>query len=124
MKKLILISALLLSGCDSIKDIRLLCDCNFQRIDGEKRDCYSVRGDVNNKSLVINDLKKTFIWDGQYQSYTVWNKNIIKHRIQSGVDFKEHRLDRVNLAFTYSYRLKSMSSVHTTSYLCRVVDGV
>ena len=139
MKKLILISALLLSGCDQINDTRLICDCDFRidsREDGyivgdiTKTMCYSERYDVNS-TLVINELKKKFVWDGVElnKSGTSWNDDSISWSSKTDSSYKWLRFNRINLVFTYtdSWQSKNDSdtwATRTTTYACKVVDGV
>jgi hypothetical protein len=143
MKKLILISALLLSGCDQINDTRLICDCDFRidsREDGyivgdiSKTMCYSERYDVNS-TLVINELKKKFVWDGVElnksgtSSGTSWSDDSISWESKTDSSYKWLRFNRINLVFTKTDSWKSNSDSDTwinttTTYACRVVDGV
>ena len=135
MKKLILISALLLSGCDPINDTRLICDCDFTtdstENNGFKTMCYSERYDVNNNTLVINELNKKFVWDGVKlnKSGTSWNDDSISWSSKTDSSYKWLRFNRINLVFTDtdSWQINPDSYTwitKTTTYACRVVDGV
>ena len=134
MKKLILISALLLIGCDQIEDTRLICDCDFTQNSKEgnaQTMCYSTTYDVNNKTLVINDLKKKFVWDGVVlDDYgTKWSDDSITWKNDNETSYKWLKFNRINLVFTKtdSYQTNNGSDTwrtRTTTYACRIVDGV
>ena len=135
MKKILLISVLLLTGCDQINDTRLICDCVFtndtRENNGYKTTCYSERYDVNNNTLVINELKKKFVWNGvTLDEYGIsWSDDSISWKSTTDSSYKWLSFYRINLVFTETDSLQSNNdsdtwTTKTTTYACKVVDGV
>ncbi len=130
------VSAILLTGCDQITDTRLVCDCDFtqdnRENNGSKTMCYSEQYDVNNNTLVFNELKKKFVWDGVVlDDYgTKWTDDSISWSFEDDTFYTWLRFNRINLIFTKtdSHKIKESPSdawrTKTITYACRIVDGV
>ena len=138
MKKLILISALLLiaSGCGNHPDTRLSCECIEQVIGETENECN------DSISIVINDKKKTFtINNEEYRTYKdpdtasifKWEldfgDNKITHRTtlpEAGGGFQtEYReLDRITLVYVFHVIRKQAKNNYLATYQCKVVEGV
>jgi len=112
------VSAILLTGCDQITDTRLVCDCDFtqdnRENNGSKTMCYSEQYDVNNNTLVFNELKKKFVWDGVVlDDYgTKWTDDSISWSFEDDTFYTWLRFNRINLIFTKtdSHKIKESPS--------------
>tara|TARA_A100001015_G_C14823626_1_gene645775 strand:+ start:94 stop:507 length:414 start_codon:yes stop_codon:yes gene_type:complete len=137
MKHLLIILALFLVSCSFEQDTRLICDCDYVQENYQKFQCYSEAYDVDNNSLIFNESKKKFVWNGfelsiypdQFMEFT---KDSIAYRFETESEKTYNRLDRTNLVYFESkVRLDKIvddrpvwKPSKNTYYQCRVVEGV
>ena len=141
MKKLFLLTlTLFLFGCDPVEqDTRLLCDCDYVYSDFERSECDSSVYDMNNKSLVFNESKNKFAFDGFNfpDGYLEFSTDKIIFNFKGENLMQYNVLDRISLVYSDSdQRLNRIFTDNdgnetpfwkpsvTTFYNCRVTDGV
>lgn len=138
---LVIIFLIILSSCASEQDTRLVCDCDYIKIDNQKIMC-SDSYNFDNNSLVFNESKKKFVWNSRNVSggpdwFMEFNKDTISYRFNTELKKTYKRFDRVNLV--YSEHIQKVDKFivkdkfdrtpiwkpgESTFYKCRVVDGV
>ena len=129
-------SVLLLVGCSQEQDTRLVCDCDYERYSGISPidECPSTS---NNNSLVFNESKKKFIWNGvpislSPDQFMEFNKDSISYWFDTKFEKIYISFDRTNLVYVKSIRkfnkiigeTRAFYPPRNTFYQCRVVDGV
>lgn len=116
-----------LSSCSvEEKDTRLICDCNYIVEEYEETACYSDSYELDNNSLVFNESKKKFTWNGSSITFSTDEISFYEDIIL--VDYKDDMgryfktFDRVNLVYEEIAYTKLFDL--TKVYQCRVVEGV
>ena len=115
MKKLFLLTlTLFLFGCDPVEqDTRLICDCDyvFVRSDMKKSECDSAVESMNNNSLVFNESKNKFAFDGRnYNGPSVnlrFSTDEITLSYQSDITQEVLIFDRVSLVLSESSQINN-----------------
>ena len=121
-------------GCAMEEDTRLICDCDYTVVAENELICF---GEIHaySKSLVFNESKKKFTWDGfnlRDGGILIFEDDKITFQYQDENQQIYKLFDRVNLRFKESNQsfekkvqgtnfYKNPKTIH---YQCRVVEGV
>ena len=128
-----------LIGCSVEEDSRLICDC--VKVTFQAGGTYSVcmdyggenAGNYSNKSLVFNQSKNLFIFNGvtMGEMFTSIEDNFISYSFEGDTQKTTRTFDRVNLTLVevlqdrdYSFEHKVWDYYRTYDYQCRRVEGV
>ena len=122
-----IICLLALASCSmEEKDTRLVCDCNYIVEDYKETACYSDSYKLDNNSLVFNESKKKFTWNGLRINNPTdeisFYKDLIYWEYDDDIGKFIKSFDRINLVYKDIAYTKSFDL--TKVYQCRVVEGV
>ena len=145
MKNLFLMLPLLIIGCAVEEDTRLVCDCvksTFNNASPYPVEVYKVcmdkdgsnRDNHSNKSLVFNESKKLFMFNGTQMGdmFTSFNENVISYSFEGDIQRTTRTFDRINLGMVEvfqdrNYDIENRTAwgiYNTLHYQCRIVEGV
>ncbi|MDC1401508.1 hypothetical protein N8349_03620 [Gammaproteobacteria bacterium] len=127
-------------GCAVEEDTRLVCDCvksTFTNGEQVWAKCMDVdgsnEGSYSNKSLVFNESKKLFMFNGTQMGdmFTSFDDNVISYSFEGDIHRTSRTFDRVSLTMVealqdrdYNFENKVWSLYRTYHYQCKVVEGV
>jgi hypothetical protein len=132
-------------GCAVEEDTRLVCDCvksTFNNASDYPVEVYTTcmdedgsnRDNHSNKSLVFNESKKLFMFNGTQMGdmFTSFDDNVISYSFEGDIQRTTRIFDRVSLTMVevlqdrdYNIEDKVAWGIYNTlQYQCSVVEGV